>query len=148
MRLRRRNAEIRRRNELELEEQRREERRHRGFFRTPSPSHRDSRPKNRLFLPPSLPNPVAGTSGIRQLPNPVAGPSGIRQLPKPKAPVRPPAPHVQQRPPVLQVQQPGLPQQQTQNQDAPARLQAPPRQDPLQRANEAWKEAGTLQNIC
>lgn len=140
MRLRRRNAQIRRRNEVELEEQRR---RYRGFYRSPSPVGRNSRPKNRTFLAPSLPidqkkksSPVAGTSGIRQLPKP--------QVPvRPPAPIRPPAPQAQQRLPALHVQQPGRPQQQNEHARPPV-----PRQDPLQRANEAWQNSGSSQNIC
>jgi len=129
LRLRRRSAEIRRRNEVELEEQRREQRRHRGFYRTPSPS-RDARPKQRLFLPPTLP-----IDQKKRTSSPIPGPSGLKRLPRP--PVRPPAPQVPQ------------PQGPVQPQVQPALRQPPPtgREDPLQTANEAWQQAGNSQNI-
>lgn len=124
-----------------MEQQRR---RYRGFYRTPSPSRRETQPKNRPFLPPTLPvdqtrnqrGPIAGPSGIR-LP-------GIRQMPIPRVPMPQAAvPHAQApqiRPPAPQVQPAA---------QAPVRPPAPslpprPRQDPLQKANEAWKQAGNF----
>jgi hypothetical protein len=135
LRLRRRNADIRRRNELELEEQRR---RYRGFYRTPSPSNRQTHPKNRRpFLPPSLPvdqtkkqtDPIAGPSGIR-LP-------GIRQMQKPRVPMP--------QPPVAVLGPPAqAPQVQPPVRPPPPSFSARPNRDPLEKANEAWKEAGNL----
>jgi len=107
VRIRRRNDLRRRRNQLELEEQRRT----RGFEKSPSTNGQMARRPNRPFFPP----PTKAVDARKRSDDAVAGPSGIQhvvQIHHPP-PVRPPPPQPQ--------------------------LQA--RRDPLQGANEAWKAA-------